>query len=107
MDKKSGKRPDKQPEKKTEKIPAGRPETPGEAAPASQRDKNIRIAVVLLALAVLGCAVYFGAGSLQAPPSSGLTVYYFYGKECPSCHNTTPVVEALRQKYPDVRFELL
>ena len=63
--------------------------------------------MVLLALAVLGCAVYFGLSSLNAPPSSGITVYYFYGKECPSCHNTTPFVESLRQKYPDVRFELL
>ena len=74
----------------------------------------MRIAAVLLAMVVLGCAVFFGMYLLPASPSapapgtgSGtLTVYYFYGAECPHCHNVTPYVESLRQKYPDVNFQI-
>ena len=39
--------------------------------------------------------------------SGTVTVYYFYGTECPHCHNVTPYVESLREKYPDVNFQIL
>jgi len=78
-------------------------------------DKKMRIAAVLLAVVVLGCAVFFGIHLLNTSPSapaqgtgSGtLTVYYFYGTECPHCHNVTPYVESLREKYPGVDIQIL
>ena len=43
----------------------------------------------------------------QGTGSATVTVYYFYGTECPHCQNVTPYVESLRQKYPDVNFQIL
>ncbi|OPX63170.1 MULTISPECIES: cytochrome c biogenesis protein CcdA [unclassified Methanoregula] len=71
--------------------------------------------VLLLAAAVLVCALIAGAYLLnlfpaapeQQAPSANLTVYYFYGSECPHCHNVTPRIESLRDKYPDVEFRIL
>jgi cytochrome c biogenesis protein CcdA/thiol-disulfide isomerase/thioredoxin len=31
-----------------------------------------------------------------------VSVYYFYGADCPHCQAVTPVIEALEAKYPDV-----
>jgi cytochrome c biogenesis protein CcdA/glutaredoxin len=93
-DKKTQKKPDKQPDKGPEQLPGNR----------------IRLAAVLIAVVVLAGALIFGFGLLNASapsqPGSGITVYYFYGTECPHCHNVTPVVESLRQKYPDVDFQI-
>jgi cytochrome c biogenesis protein CcdA/glutaredoxin len=94
---------DKKQKKRTDNPPGDRP------------DNKIRIAVVLLAIVVLACAVVFGTNLLQingaapAPQtvSKPVTVYYFYGAECPHCHNVTPYVESLAQKYPAVDFQIL
>ena len=102
---------DKKPGKRRDKKPDNIPDTP----PDNRPDKKIRIAVVLLAIVVLGCAIFFGTHLLnmsQSTPAQGtgsdtVTVYYFYGAECPHCHNVTPYVESLSQKYPDVNFQIL
>jgi cytochrome c biogenesis protein CcdA/thiol-disulfide isomerase/thioredoxin len=98
-------------ERKKDKKPKKRADTP----PGNRPDKKIRIAVVLLAIVVLGCAIFFGTYLLniskstptQGTVSNPVTVYYFYGAECPHCHNVTPYVQSLVQKYPDVNFQIL
>jgi len=98
-------------ERKKDKKQKKRTDTP----PGDRPDKKIRIAVVLLAIVVLVCAIVFGTNLLQisAPsPAQGtvsksVTVYYFYGAECPHCHNVTPYVQSLAQKYPAVDFQIL
>jgi thiol-disulfide isomerase/thioredoxin len=37
----------------------------------------------------------------KAAPDS--CFYYFYGDGCPHCHDTTPVIEGLEQKYPNIQ----
>jgi thiol-disulfide isomerase/thioredoxin len=117
-DKNSGKKQVKVPDSVSEtslKTTGGVPaDSSKEDAPDNQPDTKMRIAIVLLAIAVLGCAVYFGLPLLKAPaaPSpvtgtSNVTVYFFYGTECPHCHNVMPYVESIRQKYPEVDFRIL
>jgi cytochrome c biogenesis protein CcdA/glutaredoxin len=111
MDRKKNKKP----VNKTDDKPDSFSDTTPGNVPDNQPDKKMRIAVVLLAIAVLGCAVFFGIPLLNTSPSAPaqgtgantLTVYYFYGAECPHCHNVTPYVESLRQKYPDIDFRIL
>jgi thiol-disulfide isomerase/thioredoxin len=78
-------------------------------------DKTIKIAAGLFIVVVLVCAIFFvisqqaektplpGAGS----PVGHVTVFFFYGEECPHCHNVMPFIESLKQKYPDVDFQSL
>jgi thiol-disulfide isomerase/thioredoxin len=102
-DKKPGKRPDKEPE--------NMPDT----TPVHRQDKKISKTALLLAVVVLGCAaiigIYFLTMSLSSPVqgtgTSNVTVYYFYGKECPHCENVRPYIESLQKKYPDVNFKVL
>jgi thiol-disulfide isomerase/thioredoxin len=78
-------------------------------------DKTLTSVAVLLAVAVLGIAVFFGGPLIYAPqsaPAGGsgagtVTVSFFYGEECPHCHTVMPFIESLRQKYPDVDFQVL
>ena len=119
MERKKNKKNEKQPESVPDTIPEtsgnNKPDTLRGDAPDNGPDKNIRIAIVLLAIAILGCAVYFGlpllmassSASQQGLGSGNVTVYFFYGTECPHCHNVMPYVESLRQKYPDVEFRML
>jgi thiol-disulfide isomerase/thioredoxin len=36
-----------------------------------------------------------------------VTVIFFYGEECPHCHNVMPFIQNLSKKYPDVDFHIL
>ncbi|MEI7856535.1 MAG: hypothetical protein WCH85_03420 [Methanomicrobiales archaeon] len=38
---------------------------------------------------------------------SNVTVYFFYGEECPHCHVVLPMVRSLKEKYPGVDFQIL
>ena len=38
---------------------------------------------------------------------NNITVYFFYGEECPHCHNVMPFIRNLSEKYPDVDFHIL
>jgi thiol-disulfide isomerase/thioredoxin len=77
-------------------------------------DKILKIGIALVAIVIIaGLAVFSGlllhGNASIPPPTSGsgtanLTVYFFYGAECPHCHNVMPFMEALAQKYPDVTF---
>ena len=78
-------------------------------------DKILKISVVLVLVVVIGCAAAFSAGLLNtgSPVSStggasgNVTVYFFYGEECPHCHAVMPLVINLSQKYPNVEFHIL
>jgi len=112
MDKKKGKKPGKKPDKKAEMVPDNTADT---TAADIRSDKKIRIVVILLAIVILGVAVFYGSqlmNTSQSPPLKGtgagtVTVYYFFGDGCEFCKNVTPYVQSLRQKYPDVDFRIL
>lgn len=74
-------------------------------------DKTKQIFGIILALALVLVVAAIAAPGLASPPpapSGGtVTVYFFYGEECPHCHNVMPVVKALEEKYPDVEFRIL
>jgi cytochrome c biogenesis protein CcdA/thiol-disulfide isomerase/thioredoxin len=106
---------DQQPEKKVEKTPDNLPAAMPYLTPNDPRDKKPGIGAVLLVLLILGGALLLGVYLLNIIPSApvpetqsgNITVYFFYGTECPHCHNVTPYVESLRDKYPDVSFRFL
>ena len=80
-------------------------------------DKTIKIAVAVLIIAIIGGTAIFVMPLMKsAPPAiSGnavsdagkVTVFFFYGEECPHCHNVMPFIQNLSKKYPDVNFQLL
>jgi cytochrome c biogenesis protein CcdA/glutaredoxin len=80
-------------------------------------DKSIKIAAGLFILVALVCAIFFILPQPQAEktPVQGIessvqdkvTVYFFYGDECPHCHNVMPFMESLKEKYPDVDIQIL
>jgi thiol-disulfide isomerase/thioredoxin len=79
-------------------------------------DKTIRIVGVVLAVVLLGAALVFAAPLLNPqkvssagtlPAAGTVTVYFFYGEECPHCHEVRPFIDTLSQKYPDVEFRML
>ncbi|MDD1695656.1 MAG: thioredoxin family protein [Methanoregula sp.] len=41
------------------------------------------------------------------PEVPKVTVYFFYGEECPHCHTVMPFIQNLSKKYPEVNFVML
>jgi thiol-disulfide isomerase/thioredoxin len=79
-------------------------------------DKTIRTVAIALAVVLLGVAVFLAVpgilshsppASTTAPVSGTVTVYFFYGEECPHCHEIMPFMDNLTAKYPDVNFRKL
>jgi len=78
-------------------------------------DKILKISAALVLVVVIGCAAAFSAGLLNTGSrvsstgvaSGNVTVYFFYGEECPHCHAVMPLVINLSQKYPNVEFHIL
>lgn len=80
-------------------------------------DKILKICAVLIIVVVIGCLAAFAGGFLNqslsetsgvtAIPAGNLTVYFFYGEECPHCHVVMPFIINLTKKYPDVNFQIL
>lgn len=80
-------------------------------------DKTLKVSAVLVAIIIFLGAIIFvypGAGSRQVPEGSAgpgtadpVTVYFFYGQECPHCEEIMPFMQSLQQKYPDVDIRLL
>ena len=91
------------------------PEKNTEHSPDRLPDATPGLAAILLAVVIVGGILVAGAYLLNFFPSGpgpvaesgNVTVYYFYGTECPHCHNVTPYIESLRDKYPDVSFRFL
>jgi len=78
-------------------------------------DKTITIAITVLALLILGgiAVVFSGIPVHQGtlPKDSGgvpaTTIYFFYGTECPHCHDIMPFIENMTKKYPDANIQVL
>ena len=94
---------DKKPEKKPDNTPGIRP------------DNKIRIAVVLLAVVVIGCALFYGNSLLTAAPVSApyagvnasITATFFYGNGCSHCEKVKPLVAAIQARYPELSVGML
>jgi thiol-disulfide isomerase/thioredoxin len=104
MDKKKG----KSSYKNAERVPDNFPDATVEKRP----DNKMLLAVLLLAVVIIGLVVVFGGQLTSTPPSipmgSGkVTVWYFYGNGCDHCETVTPYVQSLQKKYPDVEFHIL
>jgi thiol-disulfide isomerase/thioredoxin len=74
-------------------------------------DKTIRTVAIAFVIVLLGAAVFLVAPGLvshgaPAPGAAGVpgtvTVYFFYGEECPHCHEVMPFIDNITRKYPDV-----
>ena len=110
-----GRKSDKKQDKKPGKKPDAMPDIHQENSPGKKSFNKIPIIVLLLAVAIIGCAAIFGGQILQSIQSASqqgtgsdrVTVYYFYGEECPHCHNVTPFITSQREKYPDADFQIL
>ena len=79
-------------------------------------DKTIKIVAGIFIVVALICAIVFAlnnpAEKTPVPVTGSFVqgngiVYFFYGEECPHCHNVMPFVESLKQKYPGVNFQIL
>ena len=80
-------------------------------------DNTLKIVAGLLIAILVACIVFFlvlqpssaEPSPITAVPSvqNNVTVYFFYGEECPHCHNVMPFIRNLSEKYPDVDFQLL
>jgi cytochrome c biogenesis protein CcdA/thiol-disulfide isomerase/thioredoxin len=106
-----GRKPNKTRNKKSDIKPKIKPEN----RPDEKPDNKVRNILLLLAAVIIVCVAIFGGQVLQSfrsasqpqTTSDRLTVYFFYGEECPHCHNVTPFINSLREKYPDVDFQIL
>ena len=47
------------------------------------------------------------SAAAETSVQGNVTVYFFYGEECPHCHNVMPFIQNLSKKYPDVDFRIL
>jgi thiol-disulfide isomerase/thioredoxin len=80
-------------------------------------DKTLKIAAaVFMAILVAGVVFFLvqpqplgetPSVTMDTSAQSNVTVYFFYGEECPHCHNVMPFIKNLSEKYPDVNFQFL
>ena len=68
--------------------------------------KYLLIVVLLVAVLVTAGCVNESKNTV-VPPKPTATVYFFYGEECPHCHNVMPFIMNLSKKYPGVDFRIL
>jgi thiol-disulfide isomerase/thioredoxin len=80
-------------------------------------DNTLKIvAGLFFTVVLLVCALFFALPGEPTPTplpladtsvQDSVTVYFFYGEECPHCHNIIPFIQNLSIKYPDVDFQIL
>jgi thiol-disulfide isomerase/thioredoxin len=80
-------------------------------------DNTLKIVAGVFIAILVACSVFFlviPQQSVQTPSAArdtsvegNVTVYFFYGEECPHCHNVMPFIQNLSKKYPDVDFRIL
>jgi thiol-disulfide isomerase/thioredoxin len=79
-------------------------------------DNTLKIVTGVVIAVLAACVVFFvifNQSVITVSPSadtsvqSKVTVYFFYGEECPHCHNVMPFIQNLSIKYPDVDFQIL
>jgi thiol-disulfide isomerase/thioredoxin len=79
-------------------------------------DNTLKAAAGVFIVILLACIAFFlimpqqSAVPLSEPNLTvpgNITVYFFYGEECPHCHNVMPFIRNLSEKYPEVEFSIL
>jgi thiol-disulfide isomerase/thioredoxin len=80
-------------------------------------DNTLKAAAGVFIVILVACIVFFlilPQPSVVPPLSEpditvpgNITVYFFYGEECPHCHNVMPFIQNLSKKYQDVDFLIL
>ncbi len=80
-------------------------------------DNTLKIVAGVFVAILIVCVVFLVVipqTSVETPSSAAdtsvqgdVTVYFFYGEECPHCHNVMPFIRNLSKKYPDVDFQML
>ena len=72
-------------------------------------DNTVKIVAGVVIAVLAACAVFFviSQQSVIPPAPSAVTVYFFYGEECPHCHTVMPFIETLKQNYTEVDFRIL
>ena len=80
-------------------------------------DNTLKIVAGVFIAILVACSVFFlviPQQSVQTPSAAkdtsvegNVTVYFFYGEECPHCHNVIPFIQNISKKYPDVDFRIL
>ena len=67
----------------------------------------ILVAGVVFLLVIPQPSVQTPSAAVDTSVQGNVTVYFFYGEECPHCHNVIPFIQNLSKKYPDVDFQML
>jgi len=67
----------------------------------------ILVACVVFLLVIPQQSVQTPSAAVDTSVQGNVTVYFFYGEECPHCHNVIPFIQNLSKKYPDVDFQML
>jgi thiol-disulfide isomerase/thioredoxin len=79
-------------------------------------DNTLKIVAGVFIAILVACALFFAIpqepAQIMVPVADtsvqgNVTVYFFYGEECPHCHNVMPFIQNLSKKYPDVDFRIL
>jgi thiol-disulfide isomerase/thioredoxin len=80
-------------------------------------DNTLKIVAGVFIIILISCVVFFlviPQPSAESPSAGAatsvegnVTVYFFYGEECPHCHNVMPFIQNISKKYPDVDFRIL
>lgn len=68
-------------------------------------DRTIQIVAAILAVVIVASVVVI----ISTPPAPEVQgpIYFFYGEECPHCHNVMPFVINMTKKYPDADIQIL
>ncbi len=80
-------------------------------------DNTLKIVAGVFIAILVTCVVFFlviPQPSVESPSAGAdtsieenVTVYFFYGEECPHCHNVMPFIQNISKKYPEVDFRIL
>ena len=81
-------------------------------------DKTLKIVAGVFIAILVACVVFLlvipqpsgvssSPGGVDTSGQGNVTVYFFYGEECPHCHNVMPFIQNISKKYPDVDFRIL
>jgi len=76
-------------------------------------DRTLKIVTVILAVVVVASMALLFTGTMATldtgskDSGSSATIYYFYGEECPHCHNIMPFIENMTRKYPEANIQVL
>jgi thiol-disulfide isomerase/thioredoxin len=73
---------------------------------------NLILTATVSILVIFSCILGYAVITTLSIPSQAndnitVTVYFFYGEECPYCHNVMPFMQGLVQKYPNVDIQFL